>query len=135
MAAVPDGYEDLLVRPLYGDLATVRLDGDPTVTPMWFGWDGELLRFTHTTKRQKLAQIAHNPRVAFSIIGITPTGFSGEAPGESPDIWTSMALQTRDRREDRGFEWLYLMGRLKPGMTRGCTYGLAGTCGRSWPPG
>jgi predicted permease len=55
--------------------------------------------------------------VLFMIVGVTPTGFSGEAPGESPDIWTSMALQTREMREERGFTWLYLMGRLKPGGT------------------
>jgi PPOX class probable F420-dependent enzyme len=67
MSAVPDGYDDLLTRPLFGDLATVRPDGDPAVTPMWFGWDGELLRFTHTTKRQKARDIEHNPNVAFVV--------------------------------------------------------------------
>ena len=34
---------------------------------MWFDWDGELLRFTHTTKRQKYRNIAANPNVAMSI--------------------------------------------------------------------
>jgi PPOX class probable F420-dependent enzyme len=68
VATVPAGFEDLLARPLFGDLATVRPDGDPAVTPMWFAWDGELLRFTHTTKRQKLRDIEHNPRVAFVVM-------------------------------------------------------------------
>ena len=68
MSGIPDGYEDLLVRPLFGDLATVRPDGDPAVTPMWFAWDGEVLRFTHTTRRAKLRNIEHNPHVALSII-------------------------------------------------------------------
>ncbi|HEY7049416.1 MAG TPA: PPOX class F420-dependent oxidoreductase [Jatrophihabitantaceae bacterium] len=68
MSGIPDGYEDLLVRPLFGDLATVRPDGDPAVTPMWFAWDGEVLRFTHTTGRAKLRNIEHNPHVALSII-------------------------------------------------------------------
>jgi PPOX class probable F420-dependent enzyme len=68
MSAVPAGYEDLLSRPLFGDLATVRPDGDPSVTPMWFAWDGELLRFTHTSKRQKTRDIEHNPRIAFVIM-------------------------------------------------------------------
>jgi PPOX class probable F420-dependent enzyme len=67
MTAVPDGFEDLLTQPLYGDLATVRPDGDPSVTPMWFRWDGTLLQFTHTSKRQKIRDIANNPHVAFVV--------------------------------------------------------------------
>jgi hypothetical protein len=50
MVAIPDGYEDLLQRPLYGHLATTRPNGSAQVNPMWFDWDGELLRFTHTSK-------------------------------------------------------------------------------------
>ena len=34
---------------------------------MWFVWDGEVLRFTHTSSRQKFKNIAHEPRVAISI--------------------------------------------------------------------
>jgi PPOX class probable F420-dependent enzyme len=64
---VPEGFEDLLVRPLIGDLATIRPDGDPSITPMWYVWDGDLLRFTHTNKRRKFRNIAHNPHVAFSV--------------------------------------------------------------------
>jgi len=67
MVAVPDGYEHLRDLPLYGHLATVRPDGTPQVNAMWFHWDGEVLRFTHTTKRQKYRNIQHEPRVAFSI--------------------------------------------------------------------
>jgi PPOX class probable F420-dependent enzyme len=68
MNKIPDGYEDLLVRPNFGHLATVRPDGDPAVTPMWFSWDGELLRFTHTTRRAKLRNIEHNPHVSLSVL-------------------------------------------------------------------
>ena len=68
MSELPPGYEDLLTRPLFGHLATVRPDGNPAVTPMWFSWDGELLRFTHTTRRAKLRNIEHNPHVALSVL-------------------------------------------------------------------
>jgi PPOX class probable F420-dependent enzyme len=68
MATIPEGYEALLERPLYGHLATVRPDGSPQVNAMWFAWDGERLRFTHTTKRQKYRNIEANPRVAMSVI-------------------------------------------------------------------
>jgi PPOX class probable F420-dependent enzyme len=68
MSDIPSGYEDLLVRPLIGHLATVRPDGAPSVTPMWFSWDGDVLRFTHTTRRAKLRNIEHDPHVAMSVV-------------------------------------------------------------------
>jgi len=68
MADIPDGYAHLLDLPVYGHLATVRPDGRPQVNPMWFAWDGELLRFTHTNKRQKFRNIEANPAVSMSII-------------------------------------------------------------------
>src|SRR3981189_3373333 len=67
MVAVPAGYDDLLERPLYGHLATTRPDGSVQVSPIWFDWDGELLRFSHTTKRQKYRNVQRDPRVAMSI--------------------------------------------------------------------
>jgi predicted pyridoxine 5'-phosphate oxidase superfamily flavin-nucleotide-binding protein len=42
MSVIPDSHRDLLERPLYAHLATVRPDGKPQVNPMWFGWDGEV---------------------------------------------------------------------------------------------
>ncbi|CAN5414388.1 PPOX class F420-dependent oxidoreductase [soil metagenome] len=67
MKQIPDGYENLLDRPLYGHLATIRPDGTPQVNVMWFDWDGELLRFTHTSKRQKYRNVTAHPEVAMSI--------------------------------------------------------------------
>ena len=68
MVALPEGYEDLLERPLYGHLATTRPDGTVQVNPMWFEYDGEHLRFTHTTKRAKFRNLRHNPAMSLSII-------------------------------------------------------------------
>ena len=56
-----------MIRPLIGHLGTVRPDGAPSVTPMWYSWDGEVLRFTHTTRRNKLRNIEHQPHVALSV--------------------------------------------------------------------
>lgn len=52
--------------------------------------------------------------VALYIVGVAPAGFFGETAGESPDIWATMALAPPER-QDRGFEWLYLIGRRRPG--------------------
>jgi len=65
---IPDESSDLLERPLIADLATVREDGTPQVNPMWFAWDGEFIRFTHTNFRRKYRNIAANPAVAISIV-------------------------------------------------------------------
>jgi PPOX class probable F420-dependent enzyme len=65
--AVPDGFERLLTEPSFAHLATVREDGSPQSNVMWFAWDGELFRFTHTSRRRKFRNVRHEPRVAFSI--------------------------------------------------------------------
>lgn len=64
----PAEFADLLTRPLFAHLATVRPDGSPQSSVMWFDWDGEVLRFTHTSTRQKYRNIKHEPRVALSIV-------------------------------------------------------------------
>lgn len=50
-----------------GWLATVRPNGQPDVVPVWFLWDnGEILIFSRPNK-QKLRNIARNPRVALTL--------------------------------------------------------------------
>jgi PPOX class probable F420-dependent enzyme len=67
MSVIPDSHRDLLERPLYTHLATIRPDGKPQVNPMWFAWDGEHVLFTSTTFRQKHKNVAVHPEVALSI--------------------------------------------------------------------
>ena len=67
MSVIPDSHRDLLERPLYAHLATLRPDGKPQVNPMWFAWDGEFVRFTNTTVRQKYKNVTAHPEVALSI--------------------------------------------------------------------
>jgi len=64
---LPASHADLLERPTFAHLATVAPDGSPHSSVMWFVWDGEVLRFTHTSTRQKYKNIAHEPRIAISI--------------------------------------------------------------------
>src|ERR1700753_2045267 len=63
----PADSRDLLERPLYGHLATVRQDGTVQVEPMWFEFDGEFIQFTHTSKRQKYRNLMTNPSPALSV--------------------------------------------------------------------
>jgi PPOX class probable F420-dependent enzyme len=64
---LPASHADLLERPLFAHLATVAPDGSPNTSVMWFEWDGEVLRFTHTSTRQKFKNLQNEPRVAISI--------------------------------------------------------------------
>ena len=67
MSIVPESHADLLERPVFAHLATIRPDGSPQSSVMWFAWDGEVIRMTHTKKRQKFRNLEKDPRVALSI--------------------------------------------------------------------
>jgi PPOX class probable F420-dependent enzyme len=67
VSIIPESHVDLLERPLFAHLATIRPDGTPQVNPMWFSWDGEYLYFTNTSTRHKHRNVTANPVVAISI--------------------------------------------------------------------
>lgn len=52
----------------------------------------------------------------FTIVGVAPSEFFGESTGEAPDIWATVSLETSERRNESGFVWLDLLGRLRPGI-------------------
>jgi predicted permease len=65
----------------------------------------------------------------FTIIGITPRGFFGEAVGESPDVWAPMMMQPQlvsenflsdsgGKFDGSNVRWLKAFGRLKAGVER-----------------
>ena len=64
---LPESHADLLEGPNFAHLATVRPDGAPQNSVMWFDWDGSRIRLTHTKTRQKFANLAKEPRVSLSI--------------------------------------------------------------------
>lgn len=51
----------------YAWVATVRPDGRPHTSPVWFYWDGQHLYFGSQKGAVKLRNIAANPRVALSL--------------------------------------------------------------------
>jgi predicted permease len=67
--------------------------------------------------------------VPFTIVGVAEQRFTGITPGSDYDVWVPLSNQQRinplkgmdplggqDRRNDVGFWWLTIVGRLKPGM-------------------
>ncbi|MBO0693001.1 MAG: PPOX class F420-dependent oxidoreductase [Acidimicrobiaceae bacterium] len=64
---IPADLSDLVERPLYGTLGTIRPDNTVQVNPMWFEYDGEHLRFTHTSKREKYRNLQHHKSMSFVV--------------------------------------------------------------------
>jgi PPOX class probable F420-dependent enzyme len=65
---IPEDYRDLVQRPLFAALGTVRPDGSPQVNAMWFDLDGDYVTFTHTTYRAKYRNLQQNPGMSLMIM-------------------------------------------------------------------
>lgn len=52
---------------MFAHLATLRPDGSPQSSVMWFAWDGHRPRFSHTSTRQKYRNLVRDGRVSFHI--------------------------------------------------------------------
>jgi PPOX class probable F420-dependent enzyme len=62
--------QKILQSQTMAHLATIGPKGEPQSSPMWFVWDGESIKFTHTTDRQKYRNIKRDPRVSISITDV-----------------------------------------------------------------
>ena len=67
-ASIPASHRPLLDRPIFASLGTIRPDATVQVNPMWFEFDGEHLRFTHTNQRGKFRNLQHNPSMSLLLI-------------------------------------------------------------------
>jgi PPOX class probable F420-dependent enzyme len=67
-ATIPPDLAPLLERPLFASLGTIRPDDTVQVNPMWFVYDGEHIRFTHTTKRAKFRNLQRNPSMSLMLL-------------------------------------------------------------------
>jgi PPOX class probable F420-dependent enzyme len=67
-AQIPEAYRHLLDLPIYAALGTIRPDDTVQVNPMWFEFDGEHLRFTHTSTRAKYRNLQHNPSMSVALV-------------------------------------------------------------------
>jgi predicted permease len=66
----------------------------------------------------KSIEIARHP---VTVIGVAPEGFVGAAPGLRDDLWVTLDPLGSDvsRMTDRDSVWLIVIGRLRPGVSRG----------------
>lgn len=66
-----------------------------------------------------IGSIVRIDRVPFSIVGVTPRGFSGLVAGLAPEITIPLTvLQRTDRLASHSSAWLHFMARLRDGVTR-----------------
>jgi PPOX class probable F420-dependent enzyme len=69
MAATPGDYADLLTRKkAFANLATLMPDGSPQVTPVWFDYDGRVIRVNTAEGRVKARNLKPGAAVALSIM-------------------------------------------------------------------
>jgi predicted permease len=119
---VSGNYFSLLgVSALLGRTFDARTDDIPGAPPMLTISYGYWTRRFHNDPDIVGRQILVNG-TKMTIIGVTRPGFTGEIVGLSNDIWLPVtmvdALRPNARRlDDRLFNWLLLLGRLKPGAT------------------
>lgn len=87
MTTIPPDLADLLERPLFASLGTIRIDDTVQVNPMWFEWDGaDQIRFTHTTKRVKYRNLQHNPAMSLLVTDPDDPLRFVEARGELSEV-------------------------------------------------
>ncbi|HEY3993212.1 MAG TPA: PPOX class F420-dependent oxidoreductase [Ktedonobacteraceae bacterium] len=62
--------QKILQSKAFAHLATIGSNGEPQSSPMWFLWDGEYIKFTHTTNRKKYQNIKGDLRISISITDV-----------------------------------------------------------------
>ena len=69
-AAIPASHTDLLTpeKKAFASLALITGKGEPHVTPMWFGFDGDHVIFNTARGRVKDRILRRRPVVAFAIV-------------------------------------------------------------------
>jgi PPOX class probable F420-dependent enzyme len=67
MATVPDSHRDLLDAPV-ATLATVGADGRPQLSAVWFLADGDSVRVSLNTSRQKTQNLSKNRAATLFIL-------------------------------------------------------------------
>jgi PPOX class probable F420-dependent enzyme len=68
MPTIPDSHRDLIEAPGIASLSTVGTDGTPQVTALWYLADGDTVKTSLMTSRQKYKNIVAHPRATLFIV-------------------------------------------------------------------
>ena len=67
IAMTDDERDAFLAEERTCRVGTVRADGSPHVTPLWFAWDGSALWLTSIVRSQRWTDIEREPRVSIAV--------------------------------------------------------------------
>ncbi|NDJ87930.1 PPOX class F420-dependent oxidoreductase [Mycolicibacter kumamotonensis] len=68
MPTIPQSHRDLIETPGIGALSTIGPDGMPQVTALWYLADGDTVKTSLMTSRQKYKNIVAHPKATLFII-------------------------------------------------------------------
>jgi PPOX class probable F420-dependent enzyme len=71
MTTIPDSHKDLLNAQV-GVLGTIGASGRPQLSSIWFLAEGDTVKFSLNTARQKVKNLEANPACSFLIMGDSP---------------------------------------------------------------
>src|SRR5690349_11212235 len=109
---------DYLGRTFDGS-ADGTIGGSPHVVISYGFWKRRFGADTSVIGQRILISAAGYP---VTVIGVTPSWFTGEIVGSSIDMWIPVTMQStlqpaQPMLDDRGASWLLLFGRRKAGVT------------------
>ncbi len=82
--------ERFLAEPRFGILTTNRSDGWPIGVPVWFEWDGSVVRMFSSARAPKVRRLAADPRASLLIVNHV----------DEPETWVAFDGEVTIRNED-----------------------------------
>jgi PPOX class probable F420-dependent enzyme len=66
--AVPESFDEVFRSKAVAIVSTLGPDGAPHVSPVWYFWDGEHIKFQVFTTFQKYKNLTRDPRISVAVI-------------------------------------------------------------------
>lgn len=105
--------ESFLAESRNATMATIRANGTPQLTPVWFAWDGEQFTISITTERAKYKNLVRDARMSLCIDDVTGFGYvtaEGTVEIREQDIWEdTRKILVKYQGEEGGMEYLERM--------------------------
>lgn len=114
-------FPTLGVKPILGRAFTEAEDepagGHPVAVMSYFWWQHRFARDPSI-----VGKTVTLGSTVYTIAGVTPQEFFGTTVGQRPDLWVPLSMEKQispgwNGLDNKWFESLYILGRLKPGVT------------------
>lgn len=101
---IPDSHKDLLEGPVYVTLATVLPSGQPHLSVVWCGFDGEHILINTARGRVKDKNMTARPKA--TVMAIDP---------QNPYRWIEVRADVAEATEEGGVDHIHELSRLYMG--------------------